>query len=152
MVHGKGIADSAGTWFRALLARTSWNVSPGNSGTWTLRSSPRTLGMPGSVEASSTSSRWASHLMAHPALMPAYLLECSRLRVMPAAARPVGGVDYPRTYQEFTAWFSDDAPAANIWETCVGRMASSARNAAAAVAGAPARGCGCAPSAARRPR
>src|SRR3954453_22764085 len=28
---------------------------------------------------------------------------------MPAAARPVGGVDYPRTYQEFTAWFSDDA-------------------------------------------
>src|SRR4051794_29435712 len=42
-------------------------------------------------------------------LVPAYLLECSRLRVMPAAARPVGGVDYPRTYQEFTAWFSDDA-------------------------------------------
>jgi hypothetical protein len=28
---------------------------------------------------------------------------------MPAAARPVGGVDYPRTYQEFKAWFSDDA-------------------------------------------
>src|SRR4051812_45328933 len=28
---------------------------------------------------------------------------------MPAPARPVGGVDYPRTYQEFKAWFPDDA-------------------------------------------
>src|SRR3954470_2884190 len=28
---------------------------------------------------------------------------------MPAATRPVGGVDYPRTYQEFNAWFPDDA-------------------------------------------
>jgi transposase-like protein len=27
---------------------------------------------------------------------------------MPAARRPVGGVDYPRTYQEFKAWFPDD--------------------------------------------
>src|SRR3954449_11475664 len=27
---------------------------------------------------------------------------------MPAPARPVGGVDYPRTYQEFKAWFPDD--------------------------------------------
>jgi transposase-like protein len=28
---------------------------------------------------------------------------------MAALARPVGGVDYPRTYQEFKAWFPDDA-------------------------------------------
>ena len=28
---------------------------------------------------------------------------------MPALARPVGGVDYPRTYQKFKAWFADDA-------------------------------------------
>src|SRR5215211_4742708 len=28
---------------------------------------------------------------------------------MPAPARPVGGVDYPRTYQEFKSWFPDDA-------------------------------------------
>src|SRR3954470_23166164 len=39
----------------------------------------------------------------------AYLLECSKLRAMPAPARPVGGVTYPRTYQEFRAWFPDDA-------------------------------------------
>src|SRR4051794_12395893 len=63
MVYGNGIADSPGTWLRALLDLTSWNVSPGNSGTCTLRSSPRIDGMPGSVEASSTSSRWASHRM-----------------------------------------------------------------------------------------
>src|SRR4051794_25238925 len=43
-----------------------------------------------------------------PYLCPAYLLECSSLRAMPAPARPVGGVDYPRTYQEFKAWFPDD--------------------------------------------
>src|SRR3954463_9050147 len=41
--------------------------------------------------------------------VPAYLLQCSKLRAMPAPARPVGGVDYPRTYQEFKAWFPDDA-------------------------------------------
>src|SRR5215218_3652706 len=58
------MADSPGTWFRALLARTSWKVRPGNSGTWTLRSRPRMLGMPGSAEASSRSSRCASHRMA----------------------------------------------------------------------------------------
>jgi hypothetical protein len=28
---------------------------------------------------------------------------------MSPPARPVGGVDYPRTYQEFRAWFPDDA-------------------------------------------
>ena len=44
------MADSPGTWFSALRDRTSWNVSPGNSGTWTLRSSPRMLGIPGSVD------------------------------------------------------------------------------------------------------
>src|SRR3954468_18194068 len=65
MVHGNGIADSPGTWFSALFARTSWNVTPGNSGTCTLRSRPRMLGMPGSAEASSESSRCASHRM-HP--------------------------------------------------------------------------------------
>lgn len=27
---------------------------------------------------------------------------------MPAPSRPVGGVDYPRTYQEFRSWFPDD--------------------------------------------
>ena len=27
---------------------------------------------------------------------------------MPAATRPVGGADYPRTYQEFRSWFPDD--------------------------------------------
>ena len=27
---------------------------------------------------------------------------------MPEKIRPVGGVDYPRTYQEFRAWFPDD--------------------------------------------
>jgi hypothetical protein len=39
---------------------------------------------------------------------PAYPLECSNFR---ACQRwlPVGGVDYPRTYQEFKAWFADDA-------------------------------------------
>src|SRR3954449_9025247 len=59
---------------------------------------------------------------------------------MPAAARPVGGVDYPRTYQESSRPGSPTMPpAANIWETCAGRMASSARNAAAEAAGAPAR-------------
>src|SRR3954470_47947 len=61
MVHGKGIADSPGTWFSALRQRTSCRVRPGNSGTCTLRSSPRMLGMPGSVVASSTSSRCAAH-------------------------------------------------------------------------------------------
>src|SRR4051794_25833877 len=63
MVYGNGIADSPGTWLSALLARTSWNVTPGNSGTWTLRSSPRMLGMPGRAEGSSRSSRCASHRM-----------------------------------------------------------------------------------------
>src|SRR5688572_23315850 len=32
-------------------------------------------------------------------------VEC---RGMPGLTRPVGGVDYPRTYQEFKAWFPDD--------------------------------------------
>ena len=27
---------------------------------------------------------------------------------MSPSARPVGGVDYPRTYQEFRSWFPDD--------------------------------------------
>src|SRR3954462_13513903 len=40
---------------------------------------------------------------------PAYLLECSSPGVMPAPARPVGGVDYPRTYQEFKARIPKDA-------------------------------------------
>src|SRR6186997_757875 len=29
------------------------------------------------------------------------------------AVGPVGGVDYPRTYQEFRAWFPDDASCAD---------------------------------------
>src|SRR5215204_937149 len=64
MVHGKGIADSPGTWLRALLARTSWKVNLGNSGTWTLRSSPRMPGSPGRADGSSRSSFCASHRMA----------------------------------------------------------------------------------------
>nr|WP_235677791.1 transposase [Mycolicibacterium sarraceniae] len=31
---------------------------------------------------------------------------------MGAGTDPVGGVDYPRTYQEFRAWFPDDASCA----------------------------------------
>jgi len=27
---------------------------------------------------------------------------------MPPSAHPVGGIDYPRTYQEFRSWFPDD--------------------------------------------
>src|SRR4051794_33211619 len=57
------MADSFGTAFSALLARTSWKVRPGNSGTSMLRSSPRTVGRPGSVAGSSKSSRCASHRM-----------------------------------------------------------------------------------------
>src|SRR3954466_12023878 len=85
-------------------------------------------------------------------LGPAYLLQCSKLRAMPAPARPVGGVDYPRTYQEFKACSPTTRPAANTSARCAGRTDSAARHAAAEVAGAPARVCGCAPSAARRPR
>src|ERR1700712_1466041 len=59
------MADFPGTWLRALLANTSWNVRPGNSGTCTLRSKPRILGMPGRVAVSSMSSRCASHRMIH---------------------------------------------------------------------------------------
>ena len=27
---------------------------------------------------------------------------------MPPGAHPAGGIDYPRTYQEFRPWFPDD--------------------------------------------
>jgi len=62
-VWPNGIAEPFGTALSALLARTSWKVRFGKSGTWTLRSSPRTSGSPGSVLGSSKSSRWASHRM-----------------------------------------------------------------------------------------
>jgi hypothetical protein len=32
---------------------------------------------------------------------PAYLLECSTVAIVAEDRRPVGGRDYPRTYQEF---------------------------------------------------
>jgi hypothetical protein len=38
MVNSPGsMRASAGTWFSAVLARTSWNVTPSNSGVRTLR-------------------------------------------------------------------------------------------------------------------
>src|SRR6185312_10995800 len=44
----------------------------------------------------------------------AYLLRWTYAgQVTFVAVGPVGGVDYPRTYQEFRAWFPDDAPCAD---------------------------------------
>ena len=43
----------------------------------------------------------------------AYLLKWTYAgQVEFVAGGPVGGVDYPRTYQEFRAWFPDDASCA----------------------------------------
>jgi len=38
----------------------------------------------------------------------AYLLECSSVLAVAGDLRPVGGRDYPRTYQEFRSWFPDE--------------------------------------------
>jgi Transposase zinc-ribbon domain len=46
---------------------------------------------------------------ARPGVCTAYLLNWTYAGQVPIAdGRPVGGVDYPRTYQEFRAWFPDD--------------------------------------------
>ena len=45
--------------------------------------------------------------------------------VMPS---PVGGVDYPRTWSEFVAWFPDEAACVSpFWSGCVGVKGSCAQ-------------------------
>src|SRR3954453_7404297 len=57
------MGEPGGTAFSALRLRTSCSVTPGNSGTCTLRSRPLIEDMPGRAPSSAKSSRCASHRM-----------------------------------------------------------------------------------------
>jgi hypothetical protein len=59
--------------------------------------------------------------------------------------RPVGGRDYPRTYQEFRSWFPDERRCREYLAGGAGRADSPVQAAAVEIAGGRALGCGCAP-------
>src|SRR4051812_27621128 len=78
--NGRAFAEP-GTWFSALLARTSWKVIPANSGVCTERTSELSLTRPGSASPCSTSISCPLHLIAS----LEHMFECSSSR--PAGRR-----------------------------------------------------------------